>query len=205
MRHIRKGKEPNNLTTYRNNKEGNFDNYPHKDELREFNLTAQKYLCAYCMCRIENDPLRTKLEHIKPKSNKSLELVYDNIVAVCEGKNGKVTHCDTLKSNKELSFSPLIEVNMNTIKYEENINEISVSSYDAVIEKELDELLNLNFSYLKENRNQALKTWKIEISKKYAGKKADFTKELNSFLQQKRLPPFFGVIEKYCLKEMSRR
>ena len=207
MRYIQKGTEPTNLSNYRNGKQGNFDNYTFKVELREFNLKAQKYLCAYCMCRIENDPLRTKLEHIKTRTNnKNLELVYSNIVAVCNGRNGKIMHCDSARKEKiELSFSPTNEGDMNTIKYEENKNEISVYSNNAVIETELVEHLNLNFPYLKENRYQALKTWKISILKKYSGKKADFTKELNSFLELKKLPPFFGVIEKYCLKEMSRR
>ena len=39
-----------------------FDSLP-KEEIRQCLLEEQHYLCAYCMRRIENDGLRTSIEH----------------------------------------------------------------------------------------------------------------------------------------------
>jgi hypothetical protein len=44
-----------------------YDSFPDKDVLRLSLLEEQGYICAYCMRRIENNPLKTKIEHWKSR------------------------------------------------------------------------------------------------------------------------------------------
>jgi uncharacterized protein (TIGR02646 family) len=175
MRLIVKGKEPNNLAQYRISKQGSYDKYQEKDELREFLLKEQKYLCAYCMCRIENNPLLTKIDHWKPKSKeiyKNLELEYSNLFALCSGKNGDVLHCDTSKDSNEISISPIDVNSITNLNYKVSKDLINLSSNNPIHDEDINypKRLNLNFYYIAKNRYQALNTFKLQIHKKYAGK-----------------------------------
>jgi uncharacterized protein (TIGR02646 family) len=205
MRLIVKSKEPNKLTQYRISKQGSYDDYQEKNMLREFLLKEQQYLCAYCMCRIENNPLLTKIDHWKPKSKeiyKNLELDYSNLFAVCSGKNGGILHCDTSKDRNEIRISP-IEVNSITnINYKVSKDLINLSSNYPIHNDDINspKKLNLNFYYIAKNRHQALNTFKLQIPKKYAGKKADLIKEISLLNNLEKLPPYFGVLEEYCKK-----
>ena len=57
-----------------------FDKLP-KEQIRKNLLQEQHYLCAYCMKRIDDNPLYTTIEHWLPLSkNKDRALDYSNMV-----------------------------------------------------------------------------------------------------------------------------
>lgn len=100
-----------------------FDGYPDKDELREALLCDQGYLCAYCMRRIYNDPVKMKIEHWIPQSRMTSDkdaLDYRFMLGVCDGCRGdseKNTTCDEHRHNRELHVNPLNPDMMGTIFY----------------------------------------------------------------------------------------
>ena len=84
MKQIIKNKEPDILTTYKNNAET--PNYPHfcnktnrKKQLKSSLLAEQGYLCCYCMGEISMDNMQ--VEHWRPQSNYAeLDLNYQNLL-----------------------------------------------------------------------------------------------------------------------------
>lgn len=85
-----------------------------KDAVRKSLLAEQGFLCAYCMGSIEDNPLKTKIEHWHSQKKYPAEtLEYKNLLAVCFGQ-GSIgeTHCDSAKSRfddtgrRDLHFNP---------------------------------------------------------------------------------------------------
>lgn len=85
-----------------------------KDAIRKSLLAEQGFICAYCMQSLEDDPLKTKIEHWHSQKKYPKEtLEYKNLLVVCMGKgsNGE-THCDTAKSSfdgmggRDLNYNP---------------------------------------------------------------------------------------------------
>lgn len=203
MRLIIKSEEPKSLATYRNSKIGNFGAFQEKEELRDYLLKEQQFLCAYCMNSIENHPSLTKIEHYKPRSKyPNLQLTYNNLHVVCIGKNDNFTHCDTTKDNEEIIISPLMKNDIDKIKYIKSNNSIVISSEDQTHNEDLISIkkLNLNSHFIAKNRYTALKTFQLQIQNKYFNKKANLHKEIENLKNNNRLPPYFGVIEFFYYK-----
>ena len=102
-----------------------FEQLP-KDKIRTHLLQEQHYLCAYCMKRIQDNPLETTIEHWYPlDKDKDKALDYKNMLAVCKGgatidlEEGqkRALCCDAYKGNAEIAINPLNEIHMNKIKY----------------------------------------------------------------------------------------
>lgn len=103
-----------------------FDTLP-KDIIRQNLLEEQRYLCAYCMKRIENNGSHTVIEHLAPLSkDKEKSLDYQNMAAVCKGgadvriEEGekRILCCDGSKHDEdELLLSPYNEQMMKEICY----------------------------------------------------------------------------------------
>lgn len=118
MIEIKKGREPDKLLRYRQQKGASFEDMDKevKDELLEKLLVEQGHICAYCMRRI---PERRALpvgvspvtiEHWFPRNPKSKEdigqgLNYRNMFAVCSGNRGcgeeEGLTCDASRGNKK--------------------------------------------------------------------------------------------------------
>ncbi len=162
MIHIQKGFEPRSLRDHRNTPGADFDSLD-KTETRKCLLQEQGYLCAYCMKRIRNAS-DVKIEHYVARNSEN-ELVYTNLLAVCDGNNntkdemGKVNKdrftCDSMKKNHPLHINPQKKSDMETIYYD---NQGKIYSRNAIYEEDLNHILNLNdeYGYLIANRKDAI-------------------------------------------------
>jgi len=171
MKLIKKEKEPSEWETYRNTPGVKYESKPY---LRKALYKEQGGICAYCMQRLKNEfeidkPSTNRIEHLKSRDNyPELQLDYRNMLLCCNGqaKEGKNDHvyCDRKKGNKEITISPLDSNFIESLSYHYKSGKI-VSSYTNW-QKELDDVLNLNDSLLKENRAYTFKgIYKILNSK----------------------------------------
>jgi uncharacterized protein (TIGR02646 family) len=172
MRRIKKGKEPKSLTKHRLTPHANYENYPAKDELRISLYKEQRGICCYCMCSISPESSKMKIEHYYcQENNQELQLIYWNILGACKGNEGqplKNMHCDSFKGQESLSCNP---VNQD-VKIEDLIwyrNDGTIGSPNHVLDQKLNEVLNLNLKFLKNNRKAALDGFKTFLEKKHKG------------------------------------
>jgi uncharacterized protein (TIGR02646 family) len=165
MKQIIKRKEPPSLTTYRasiTKKDleslEKFDTSPStvKDDLRNKLIEEQGFICCYCMDRVGF--MHSKIEHFKPRSLfRGEQLDYSNLFVAClggEGRSKNKQHCDTKKGQDVLENIHLLTNIEKDISYKKDG---FIYSTNTNIDKELDEVLNLNYETLKTNREDALK------------------------------------------------
>lgn len=104
-----------------------FDRLP-KENIRQSLLEEQRYLCAYCMRRLENNGRITSIKHWYPLSrSKEKALAYENMLEVCDGgrnwkeKGKSFLCCDAYKGEEaEMTLFPLNCVQMDMITYDRN-------------------------------------------------------------------------------------
>lgn len=209
---IKKNKEPKEWAQYRCTSGVDYQSIP---ELVDSLLKEQGYLCAYCMRRIPcHDKLYKKdgitfeltaedhrVEHILSRdSHPEKKLDYDNMVICCPGHIGLDEHCDRLKKEKDISFSPLDSEFIATLSYKEDGE---IVSSNALYNKEINEILNLNTKHLKYNRKQSWdsvkkelvsikkgKPWNIGVLKSFLNKYGSMHKK-NKELQY---IPYCGIV-----------
>lgn len=194
MIYIEKQKEPEWLREFKRKNPGadyDSDNFTeHRQELKRELLREQKYLCAYCCCKIDME--KSHNEHIEPRhpkngvSNKSLD--YQNLVASCYGFQGEKT-CGFKKENEydeEQFVSPLDIECEDRFKYYPN-GTIEGDTYTI-------ELLNLNSYRLKKAREAVYETI-AELDEE--------TIRLIYDEDSEKLEPFMNVV-KWYLKQGSR-
>ena len=169
MKQIKKAKEPVSLLVHRKNNHANYDNYSEKDDLRHFLVKEQGSICCYCMQCISPNAEKMKIEHRQAqKKYPELQLDYQNLLASCKGNDGSSKHlprhCDTSKGKQEITINPADKSkNCETlIKYKSNG---LIYSDDPIINKELNEILNLNTQTLLINRKAIIDQVKKEIIK----------------------------------------
>ncbi len=166
MKQIHKAKEPASLLAHRKNTHANYDNYSEKDDLRDSLVKEQGYICCYCMQRISPNAETMKIEHRQAqKKYPKLQLDYQNLLASCKGNEGApkhLQHCDTSKGEQEIIINPADKSkNCETlIKYKSNGK---IYSDNPIINKELNEILNLNTQTLLINRKAIIDQVKKEI------------------------------------------
>lgn len=187
MKQIIKSKEPISLTKYRANIPKKdlktlkkYESSPKNvlDDLRKQLLEEQGYICCYCMSRI--DYPYTKIEHLKPRSvYREKQLDYSNLFIACCGKkidkelfydcdtpkkkySKTELYCDTKKGKEELKHINLLTKIQDNIKYRKNG---LIFSDNINIDKEINEVLNLNYEVLTTNREDALNQLFIELNK----------------------------------------
>lgn len=157
-------------------------------------LKEQNNLCAYCMSDI--DEKSASIEHIvgqsyidskdDKKCGKYLDTDYNNMLAVCKGKNcANSLHCDKSRANSQdkqplLYISPLIEQQMQNIVFTQG-GKIEYTLDDEKIGYDLDTVLNLNCKTLVENRKRVKSAVISSLKKKsfssdYAKKQLDHWK-----------------------------
>ena len=155
MRAITKGPEPASLTAHRQTPHSNYGNYADKDGLRHALITEQRGICCYCMGRVHNGHDAMKIEHWRSQDGYPAEqLNYRNLLGACMGGEGGprgLQHCDTRKGNSDLHFNPAdpmhhIETRLRYDPYG------TIGSDDAVLDTQLNEVLNLNLPVLKNAR-----------------------------------------------------
>jgi len=157
MKYIKKSKEPNSLTQYRQQQAAYYDGYPQKDELRDSLLKEQKYICCYCMQRISKDKMR--IEHWSSQSEfPAQQLIYTNLLGACSGNERQpenLQHCDVRRKNIPLKINPTISTCDILIKFKANGE---IYSDDTDINKDLNITLNLNYQTIVKNRKTVLDT-----------------------------------------------
>lgn len=211
MRFISKGIEPNSLTHFRAQGNKNYIDFPDKETLRSALVREQRGLCCYCLSRIRDDALSTKIEHWRSQSRHLADhLNYSNLLAACKGGEGlpqRLQHCDTYKGESDLSRNPAnpqhhIE---DLIRFEGSGR---VSSHDPAFDQELNDVLNLNTAFLVENRKQVLQAF-IEALPKLGPLSKP---QLNKYLQKwnggtsstTELQPFCQVIVYWLKKRLAK-
>ena len=221
---INKSKEPEKLREFRNEckKEGglkkeDYDRFYRNcptgfRQLQDSLLKEQHNLCCYCMKKIgikqeikENDePKPLTVEHFVPKSEQKeggkLALVYRNLLACCEGKDGNTKFCGNSKGNNPLTMIPnpadIKEAPrfVQKLKYKSN-GEIAIipsaleqysEKEKTILLKEINEILNLNDEILTKARTAKLNTlinkYKDEVGRKAKRmNKRDFFNKLGYF------------------------
>lgn len=206
MRLISKGKEPTSLLHHRQQLFADYDNYSKKDDLRKSLVREQYGLCCYCQSRIKPNADDMKIEHWQCQDNyPSRQLDYNNLLGACQGGKGKPEnqqHCDTFKRNLELSFCPA-DPSHNIEARLSFRGDGRIVSQDTEIDRELNEVLNLNTELLVNNRKAVLTAFQQRLQ---AGKKLDPLKELEKWndTTNNDLPEFSQVIIFYLKKKLSR-
>ena len=161
MRRIVKRPEPASLTQHRHTALADYDNYADKDALRAFLVAEQRGLCCYCLSQIRPEIGAMRVEHWHCRDNYLGEqLAYANLLGACMGNEGqprKLEHCDKRKGNSDLSRNPAdpacqIE---ELIRYK---GDGTIVSDNEAFDRELNDVLNLNVAFL---RNQRKQLWRV--------------------------------------------
>ena len=179
MRTIKKGKEPTSLTKFRSSGTAKlpprYDDYKHKQDLRESLSAEQGAICCYCMQRIRATEDGMKIEHWECQSkHKKKQLNYNNLLGAClggEGQRPNDQYCDTKKGKKTLSKNPANPTHRieSTLKY---LGDGTIESSDKTLNRQLKDVLNLNIEFLKRNRKSTLDAFLASVG----GRKGKFTK-----------------------------
>jgi uncharacterized protein (TIGR02646 family) len=159
MRTIIKGVEPASLETHRCAAHADYENYPDKKTLRLNLVREQRGLCCYCLSRIRPTADAMKIEHWHSQDKfPGEQLDYSNLLGACPGGTGQpdeLQYCDTKKGNRPLSRNPANASHHveDFIRYK---GDGMIVSNDAAFNAELENVLNLNTPFLKNNRKATL-------------------------------------------------
>ncbi len=204
MRTIQKNGEPTSLTAYRQQCHADFENYADKDALRHSLVSEQRGLCCYCQSRIHPNAASMKIEHWQCQAtHPARQLDYRNLLGACKGNQGRPEreqHCDTRKGNAELCFCPADPAHSIETKIR-FLGDGRIQSPDADFDRQLNEILNLNWDCLVRNRKAVLDAFQQRLG---SGKKLDPTKELPKWdgSQSADLPEFSQVVVYYLNKKL---
>lgn len=186
-----------------------------KPEIRAALVEDQKGICCYCMRRItpephhpESKPSGTKIEHyVAQACDPSLVLEWKNLLAACGGFEGRPQTqqtCDTRKGDSYLNHLDPLRT-LPVVKY---YADGRIEGPDADVEKELNEILNLNSEILRRNRKAALgmllKKLKDERKKGHWNKES-LRRKREKLLALPHAPEFVGLLEFWLLRMERRR
>ncbi|SEW45997.1 TIGR02646 family protein [Chitinophaga sp. YR573] len=194
MKQVIKIAEPTSLLQHRAKKHSNFDNIPleTKEELRQSLLSEQGHICCYCMKRIPEKVEKEgrvsydmKVEHFLCQDTHSeLQLTYSNLHGACtgnEGKPKKLQTCDTKKANFELTVNPTSSrPNYEALFKYNPEGEISSINDNSEIDRQLNDILNLNMQTLKDGRSEIY----IEVQEKVRAESKRFKNDKAGFIRQ---------------------
>jgi uncharacterized protein (TIGR02646 family) len=200
MRAIRKGAEPPSLAQHRCTAHTDYENYAHKDTLRQHLVTEQRGLCCYCMSRIEADDDHMKIEHWHcQRSYPQEQLNYGNLLGSCLGSKGqprKKQTCDTRKGDLDLKWNPADPTHQIETRVRYQLDG-TVRSDDEAFNAQLNEVLNLNIQFLKNNRKSVLDAvivwWKREKKRGQGPVSRDRMERIRD-----KYIAGTGVLEPYC-------
>jgi uncharacterized protein (TIGR02646 family) len=209
MRTILKGREPASLTEYRSAPGADYDGYRDKDALRICLVAEQRGLCCYCLSRIRTESGSMKIEHWHSQAYYETEqLDYANLLGACMGNEGKASrdqHCDTRKGERYLSRNPADPMD----RVEDIVRfpaDGTIVSNDPIFDSEINDVLNLNLAFLKNNRKAVLSAFQSRL-----GHGRLQRNELEKMLQQWNgesdtgsLQPFCQVVVYWLRKKLAR-
>lgn len=206
MRKIDKNAEPKEWTAYRRTPGAVYQSKP---ELRSSLLKEQGYICAYCMRRIPakdaNSNETTRIDHILCREkHEDRKLDYRNMVICCPGAIDCKFHCDKSKGNNDVSFNLFDQSFIDTLSYSTKDGTIKcgIEQYDT----EINEILNLNHSLLKNNRKSTLKGVIQQLQKKRHWKATQIRNLLNHWNTKDRdgkYKPYNGIVVWYLKKKLG--
>lgn len=199
MKQIIKRREPRSLTEHRAAAHADYENYADKQGLREALVREQGGLCCYCMRRIGPDEQHMKIEHWAAQdTHRDRQLDYANLLGACLGgqRNPREQqHCDTRKGNQALTIHPADGQRPceRLIFYEEDG---TIGATLPEVERDLNDVLNLNLQWLKGNRKSVLSSLVEGMRRKYPGEwKRD---PLEREIQRWRERDATGNFREYC-------
>ncbi|MEZ0332119.1 MAG: hypothetical protein ACAH07_11380 [Methylophilaceae bacterium] len=193
------------MTQHRLQPHADYDNYGDKAALRQTLVAEQRGLCCYCQSRIRATPESMKIEHWQSQTVfPQQQLDFGNLHGACLGGHGRLEreqHCDTRKGNGALCFSvcdPAHPIERQ-IKF---LGDGQIKSDDATIDAALNNVLNLNWSRLANNRKAVLDAFKQRLGKG----NLNVAQELKKWdgTQTGELPEFAQVMVFWLEKRMSR-
>jgi uncharacterized protein (TIGR02646 family) len=118
------------------------------------------------MGRIRPDESGMKIEHWRCQDRyPTQQLDYDNLLGVCPGTKGprqSDRHCDTQKANLDLCINPAAYDVERIIHY---IGDGTIRSDDLDLDRDIDQVLNLNQARLVENRKAVLDSFKDKLAR----------------------------------------
>ncbi len=212
MRNIAKGDEPISLVQYRasRNPDPSYEGYAEKDTLRTHLVSEQRGLCCYCLSRIRAEGHAMKIEHWHSQAtHEDEQLDYSNLLGACLGNEGKPRgdqHCDTRKGDCDLSRNPA-----NPHHHVEDLIRFSgdgeIFSVDPVFDAELNDVLNLNLRFLKNNRKSMLAAFQKGLAKRGPLRRAALEKWLrqwNGESEDRELQPYCQVVVFWLRKRLAR-
>jgi uncharacterized protein (TIGR02646 family) len=211
MRNIIKRPEPAGLTAWRATNPTDYNGYRDMDTLRDSLATEQCGICCYCQCRIYSAYNLIKVEHWHSHDQYPQErLVYRNLLGAClggKGKPGTDQHCDTYKGDKDLCRNPADPAH-NVEAVIQFLSDGRVTSSNALLEEQLNSVLNLNHSFLRNNRKQVLKSF-IELLQRRSGRlnRGEWQHLLDDWSganHKDALRPYCGVIIYWVNKHLAR-
>lgn len=211
MRRILKHPEPTSLTRHRSTPGTDYDGYRDKDTLRANLVGEQRGLCCYCLSRIRAERNSTKIEHWHCQSQyKTEQLDYPNLLGSCmgnEGKPGRDQHCDSRKGERDLSRNPA-----NPMHRVEDVVRFGgdgrIFSNDPVFNTELNDVLNLNLAFLRNNRKDTLTAFQAALGKRGELQRTTLEQWLqrwNGDSDTGELQPFCQVVVYWLRKRLSRQ
>lgn len=210
MRTIRKGSEPRSLTLHRLSGNATYNNYQDKETLRSALVTEQRGLCCFCLSRIRADGQQMKIVHARSQSMAPTEqLDYTNLLAACKGNEGqprKSQHCDTRQGNRHLTWNPA-DAEHSVEVFVHFSGDGRIFSRDSVFDNELNQVLNLNFSNLVNNRKATLDAFLQAFRKDGGLSLSTLEKWLKKWSGESTtgdLQPFCQVIVYWIQKRMNR-
>jgi len=127
-----------------------------------------------------------KVEHFLCQTeNDKEQLNYKNLLGCCKGGEGNKPRnqtCDTRKGSKSILFSPANQAYNIESKIKYSTTSGKISSSDTIFNRQINDVLNLNFSRLITNRIKALEGVENFLNKK-AGRrnKAEIQKVIETY------------------------
>lgn len=214
MKHIVKNprNEPKALVRFRAMQGASYSSYGDRDTisgeerpLKKALAKEQKFICCYCMRRIEITAMT--VEHyisqnhhssspLQPEEHSEKTLDYGNMLGCC---NTKVRNCSGIRGNQWITVDPREKRVEQIVKFDK---EGRAFSRNATIQNEIQNILKLNEIELLENRLVAINLAKERLLRLYpegSWTKTILQKEVNHWLS-----PYLGkngelVYREYCL------
>ncbi len=202
MRTIVKQNEPRSLSEHKSKFNAAFDNIPTatKDALKDCLLREQGAICCYCMRRISRDTMR--VEHWKcQRHNPGLELDYSNLLAACHGNPGQEATCDVRKKDRDLKYNPASFDVESIIAYRKDG---TIRSSDMEFDRQLNEVLNLNWSVFKNNRKGTLDACIERVQRWNKRELERLVEQYSRSDASNQLKPFSGVVLFFLRKRLER-
>jgi uncharacterized protein (TIGR02646 family) len=225
VRLVRKGNEPRSLTKERAQgvRYGDLDRAT-KDDIRASVVSEQAGLCCFCMTSIQAEG-RMRIAHLVPQASSSgeeLTLVWSNLFGACTGgeRTGRASppseqHCDVRQGKTTLKVDPTNAQHIASLTYRHPPRAsgalhtgYEIHAADADIERDLTVNLNLNLSWLCEDRAEALN---VVLERLNVGAGKTFSKEILRRVLDRyetpgpngRLPPFAGFVGWFLRKRLG--